>query len=76
MTFSKLSPGYPELNPVEQVFLAVRRGLKHRVFETLAQAKSQLRRIIEGLFVETGKLVNLTCFPYIEATLPNIKNTT
>ena len=62
--------------PVERVFLEVRRGLKQRVFETLDQAKAQVKRVVEGLFEQTGKIVSLTCFPYINATLPVIQNTT
>ena len=76
MTFSKLPPYCPELNPVERVFLEVRRGLKHRVFTCLEQAQACVKRVLEGLFWETGKIVSLSCFPYIAATLPVRENTT
>ncbi len=70
MTFSKLPPACPELNPVERVFLEVRRGLKHRVFRCLEEAHQCVRRVVEDLFSRAGKIVSLACFPYIAATLP------
>lgn len=76
MTFSKLPPACPELNPVERVFLEVRRGLKHRVFSCLEQAQACVKWVLEGLFSEVGKIVSLSCFPYIAATLPTKENTT
>lgn len=75
MTFSKLPPACPELNPVERVFLEVRRGLKHRVFDCLAEAQGCVKRIVEDLFSEVDKIVSLSCFPYIAATLPTQENT-
>ena len=72
MTFSKLPPACPELNPVERVFLEVRRGLKSRVFATLEQAQARVEEVLEELFSTSGKIVSLTCFPYIAATLPTI----
>ena len=72
MTFSKLPPACAELNPVERVFLEVRRGLKSRVFATLAQAQSRVKEVLEELFSTSGTIVSLACFPYIAATLPTI----
>lgn len=76
MTFSKLPPACPELNPVERVFLEVRRGLKHRVFSCLEEAQGCVQRVLNGLFSEVGKIVSLSCFSYIAATLPTLENTT
>lgn len=76
MVFSKLPPACPELNPVERVFLEVRRGLKHRVFSCLEEAQGCLKRALEELFCEVGKIVSLSCFPYIAATLPAQKKET
>lgn len=70
MVFSKLPPACPELNPVERVFLEVRRGLKSRVFSCLEEAQTCVKRVLEALFSQAGKIVNLACFPYIAATLP------
>jgi len=76
MTFSKLPAACPELNPVERVFLEVRRGLKHRVFDCLEDAQACVKRVVESLFSELGKIVSLSCFPYISDTLPKRENTT
>lgn len=76
MIFSKLPPACPELNPVERVFLEVRRGLKHRVFSCLEEAQGCVKRVVEGLFSEVGKIVSLSCFPYITATLPTQEKAT
>ena len=76
MIFSKLPPACPELNPVEGVFLEVRRGLKHRVFTCLEQAQACVKRVLEGVFSEVGNIVSLSCFPYIAAILPTKENTT
>lgn len=76
MTFSKLPPACPELNPVERVFLEVRRGLKHRVFSCLEEAQGCVKRVVEELFWEVGKIVSLSCFPYIAATLPTQEKAT
>jgi len=76
MIFSKLPPVCPELNPVERVFLEVRRGLKDRVFACLSEAESCVKRVLEELFLRVGKIVSLACFPYIAATLPVKEKTT
>ena len=65
MTFSKLPPGCPELNPVERVFKEVRRGLKHRVFATLAEAQHRVTTILQDLFNTRKLIVDLACFPYL-----------
>jgi transposase len=65
LVFERLPAACPELNPVERFFKEVRRGLKFRVFATLEQAQSYIRGIVEALFEEEGKVISLTCFPYI-----------
>lgn len=72
MTFSKLPPACPELNPVERVFKEVRRGLKHRVFDTLANAENRVKAILQDLFNTRKMIVDLSCFPYILNTTPKI----
>ena len=76
LVFSKLPPARPEINPVERVFLEVRRGLKHRVFSCLQQAQECVKGVLEALFCKVGKIVSLSCFPYIAATLPTLKKAT
>ena len=51
--------------PVERVFKEVRRGLKHRVFTTLAEAQDRIRAILQDLFNTRKIIVDLACFPYI-----------
>jgi transposase len=70
LTLSKLPAACPELNPVERVFLEVRRGLKDRVFDCLEEAQACVKRVLEALFSTVGKIASLACFPYIAATLP------
>ena len=65
MTFSKLPPACPELNPVERVFKEVRRGLKHRVFATLTEARDRVRAILQNLFNTRKMIIDLACYPYI-----------
>lgn len=65
LVFSRLPAACPELNPVERFFKEVRRGLKFRVFSTLDQAQACVRRVVEDLFAEDGRVISLTCFPYI-----------
>ena len=72
MIFSKLPPACPELNPVERVFKEVRRGLKHRVFDTLADAENRVKSILQDLFNTRKTIVDLSCFPYILNTTSKI----
>lgn len=74
LVFEKLPAACPELNPVERFFKEVRRRLKFRVFATLAQAQTSIERIVEELFEDSGKLVSLTCFPYISNSIANTSN--
>lgn len=68
LTFSKLPPYCPELNPVERVFKEVRQGLKARIFSSLAEAEQRLRAVLEALFTGRQRVIELTCFPYILST--------
>jgi transposase len=68
LIFERLPAACPELNPVERFFKEVRRRLKNRVFETLEQAKACIKKVVEDLFEEEGRVVSLTCFPYIQNT--------
>jgi DDE superfamily endonuclease len=68
LRFERLPAACPELNPVERFFKEVRRGLKCRVFASLDEAQGCIRRVVEELFEDSGKLVSLTCFPYISDT--------
>ena len=65
MTFSKLPPAYPELNPVERVFLEVRRGLKSRVFATLKQAQARVKEVLEELVSTSGRIVSLVWLVFL-----------
>lgn len=69
LTFVKLPPVCPELNPVERFFKEVRKGLKNRVFDTLQQAQNRLQKVVEEL---SENIISLTCFPYIKNTSPQI----
>lgn len=72
LTFSKLPPYCPELNPVERVFKEVRQRLKARIFSSLAEAEQRLRTVLEGLFTGRQTVIELTCFPYILNTSSSI----
>jgi hypothetical protein len=61
---------------MKRVFLEVRRGLKHRVFGCLEEAHVCVKRVLKSLFEEVGKIVSLSCFPYMAATLPTQKKET
>jgi transposase len=76
LVFECLPAACPELNPVERFFKEVRRRLKFRVFATLEQAQTCIERIVEELFEDAGKLVSLTCFPYISDTTTPVSDTT
>ena len=68
LTFERLPAACPELNPVERFFKEVRRRLTFRVFATLDEAQRCIRRVVEELFEDSGKMVSLTCFPYVSDT--------
>lgn len=65
LQFERLPAACPELNPVERFFKEVRRQLKFRVFETLDQAQACIQEVVEALSAEEGRVISLTCFPYI-----------
>lgn len=69
LRFVKLPAACPELNPIERFFKEVRKHLKHKIFDTLQQAKERLQTIVEKL---TDKVISLTCFPYIRSTSSQI----
>ncbi len=58
----------PELNPVERFFEALRRQLKSRVFETLAQAQHCVELVLAAYFQNPERVVRLTAYPYIRNT--------
>lgn len=58
----------PELNPVERFFEALRRQLKSRVFETLAQAQHCVELVLAAYFQNPERVVHLTAYPYIRNT--------
>lgn len=68
LVFERLPAACPELNPVERFFKEVRRQLKFRVFETLDQAQACIQEVVEALSAEEGRVISLTCFPYIVNT--------
>jgi transposase len=68
LRFEKLPAACPELNPVERFFREVRRKLKNRVFKCLEEAKSRIEEAVRGLFGQEGKVISLTCFPYLKNT--------
>lgn len=71
LVLARLPAACPELNPVERFFKEVRKGLKHRVFTTLQEAQDRVQAIVEQLFEQEGKIISLTCFPYLRnTTLP------
>lgn len=68
LIFERLPAACPELNPVERFFKEVRKQLKNKVFDCLQDAQSRIQVIVEGLFAEEGKVISLTCFPYLKNT--------
>lgn len=68
LVFERLPAACPELNPVERFFKEVRKHLKHKVFDSLEQAQNRIQMIVEQLFEQAGRVVSLTCFPYLRNT--------
>lgn len=68
LAFVQLPAACPELNPVERFFKEVRRGLKSRVFHTLQQAQESIRTVVEQLAEKAGRVISITCFPYLKNT--------
>ena len=68
LVFERLPAACPELNPVKRFFKEVRRRLTFRVFASLEEAQGCIEGIVEELFEDSGKVVSLTCFPYISDT--------
>lgn len=65
LVFERLPAACPELNPVERFFKEVRKQLKNKVFETLAQAQEAVQKAVESL---TDHVISITAFPYIRDT--------
>ncbi len=72
LVFARLPAACPELNPVERFFKEARKQLKNKVFSCLQDAQSRIQVIIERLFAEEGKVISLTCFPYLKSTTSSI----
>ena len=68
LVFERLPAACPELNPVERFFREIRRRLKYRVFESLEQAQTKIKTIVQELFEIEGNVISLTCFPYLKNT--------
>ena len=68
LVFEKLPAACPELNPVERFFKEIRRKLKNKVFETLTIAQDCIQKVVQELCQEEGKVVSITCFPYLKNT--------
>lgn len=68
LAFVRLPAACPELNPVERFFREVRRRLKNKVFQTLQEAQERIQAIVEQLSDIEGKVVSITCFPYLKNT--------
>lgn len=58
----------PELNPVERFFSELRRSLKSRVFETLAEAQHCVELVLAEYFQDPDRVVQLAAYPYIKNT--------
>ena len=54
--------------PVERFFKEIRRKLKNKVFETLALAQECIQKVVKQLCHEEGKVISITCFPYLKNT--------
>lgn len=65
LVFERLPAACPELNPVERFFKEVRKHLKNKVFETLAQAREAVQKAVESL---ADNVISITAFPYIRNT--------
>ncbi len=49
--FTSISPYTPEMKPIEQVWVEIRkRGFKNKVFRTLNEVIDQLQEVIQTLF--------------------------
>lgn len=70
LQFCQLPAYCPELNPAERVFREIRRGLKHRLLASVAEAQYRVKAILQALYEDVSAWVDLVCFPYIlNATL-------
>jgi len=68
LTFVKLPAACPELNPIERFFKEVRKGIKYRVFHTIEQAQERIQAIVRDISAKAGRVVSITCFPYLKNT--------
>ena len=68
LVFEKLPAACPELNPVERFFKEIRKKLKNKVFETITSAQECIQKVIKELCQEEGKVISITCFPYLKNT--------
>jgi transposase len=59
-------PAYsPELNPCERFFGEVRRALKGRVFETVAEVEAALTECLNQYWQDPDKLISLTFWDWM-----------
>ena len=66
LQLSRLPSYAPELNPVERFFEEIRRKLKFRVFETLAEAEKYVSEALEEFLNDAERVKSLTLYPYIK----------
>ena len=58
-------PSYsPELNPVERWFLALRRALANRCFDSLEALEAALTDVLKSFWLDPDRLKQLTNFPW------------
>jgi len=65
-------PSSPELNPVERLFLEIRRQVEGRVYDTLEAKKRTVEAVQEELAAHPDKVKRLTCWSWIADAFQNL----
>ena len=65
-------PYSPELNPVERVFLEIRRQVEGQVYDTLKAKKRTVEAVLEDLAAHPQKVKRLTCWSWIADAFQNL----
>ena len=72
VTLIQQPPYSPELNPVERVFLEIRRQVEGQVYDTLDAKKRAVETVLEDLAAHPEKVKRLTCWSWIVEAFQNL----
>ncbi|MBC7923040.1 MAG: IS630 family transposase [Ferruginibacter sp.] len=65
LTLVFLPTASPELNPVERFFKELRKELKCRVFDTLAEVEQRLEQVLIKYWRNPSIVIHITLFPFL-----------